>query len=115
MYKFFIQAQRLLLATMLTLSATTFVQAQESAEYVNATKAASIPDKVETSIGTLEFFDGVPIGKTSDKIYDYLDRSRGLNVYLDNIGAVSIYSVLAGIAEQGADAPNKIAIWEQLM
>ena len=24
------------------------------------------PDKVETSIGTLEFFDGVPIGNTRD-------------------------------------------------
>jgi hypothetical protein len=25
------------------------------------------PDKVQTSIGTLEFFDGVPIGNTSGK------------------------------------------------
>ncbi len=63
----------------------------------------------------MNFFDGVPIGDTNDKVYDYLIRSRALGVYLDNVGAVSIYSVLAGMAEQGADAPNKIAIWEQLM
>ena len=79
------------------------------------TKAASIPDKVQTVAGELEFFDGVPIGDTNDKVYEYLTRSRALGVYLDNVGAVSIYSVLAGMAEQGADAPNKIAIWEQLM
>ena len=79
------------------------------------TKAASIPDKVQTVAGELEFFDGVPIGKTNDLVYDYLTRSRALGVYLDNVGAVSIYAVLAGMAEQGADAPNKIAIWEQMM
>lgn len=79
------------------------------------TKAASIPDTVDTAAGKLKFFDGVPIGNTNDLVYDYLYRARGLAVYLDNIGAVSIYSVLKGMAEQGADAPNKIAIWEQLM
>ena len=79
------------------------------------TKAASIPDKVQTVAGELKFFDGVPIGDTNDLVYDYLTRSRALSVYLDNVGAVSIYSVLAGMAEQGADAPNKIAIWEQMM
>jgi len=79
------------------------------------TKAASIPDKVETVAGELKFFDGVPIGNTNDLVYDYLDRARALGVYLDNVGAVSINTVLAGMAEQGADAPNKIAIWEQLM
>ncbi len=79
------------------------------------TKAASIPDKVQTVAGELTFFDGVPTGNTNDLVYDYLNRARGLSVYLDNVGAVSIYSVLAAMAEQGADAPNKIAIWEQLM
>ena len=79
------------------------------------TKAASIPDKIQTVAGELEFFDGVPIGNTNDLVYDYLNRARGVDVYLDNIGAVSIYSVLAGMAEQGADAPNKIAIWQELM
>jgi hypothetical protein len=86
-----------------------------SAREAAKTKAASIPDKVKTVAGDLKFFDGVPIGDTNDLVYDYLDRSRALNVYLDNVGAVSIYAVLLGMAQQGADAPNKIAIWEQLM
>ena len=73
------------------------------------------PNKVDTTAGMLEFFDGVPIGTTVKTVYDNLDRARGLGVYLDNVGAVSIYSVLAGLAEQGADAPNKIALFGQLM
>jgi hypothetical protein len=87
----------------------------DPAREVAKTKAASIPDVVQTVAGELNCFDGVPIGNTNDLVYDYLTRSRALGVYLDNIGAVSIYSVLAGMAEQGADTPNKIAIWEQLM
>lgn len=42
--------------------------------------AISIPDKVETSIGTLDFFDGVPSDVTIDKLYDNLDRMRGVQV-----------------------------------
>ena len=75
----------------------------------------SIPDKVESPIGTLEFFDGVPIGDTVDTVYDNLDRMRATDVYLDNLGAVSINYILDGLAGQGADASNKIAVFEQLM
>lgn len=78
-------------------------------------ESLSIPDKVETSIGTLEFFDGVPIGDTVSIVYDNLDRMRGLEVFLDNIGAVSMYSVRKGLADAGAEGANRIAIFEQLM
>ncbi len=36
------------------------------------------PDKVDTPIGTLEFFDGVPVGKTTEMVYDYVDRARAV-------------------------------------
>jgi hypothetical protein len=49
----------------------------DSAREAMKTKAASIPDKVQTAAGELEFFDGVPIGNTNDLVYDYLDRARG--------------------------------------
>ena len=78
-------------------------------------KAISIPDKVDTSIGKLEFFDGVPSESTISAVYDNLDRMRGTEVFLDNIGAVSINSVCTGLAGAGADAPNKVALFEQLM
>ena len=102
------------ISSILTIS----VQAQtdkNTSREEQKTKAASIPDKIQTVAGELQFFDGVPIGNTNDLVYDYLNRARAVDVYLDNVGAVSIYAVLSGMAEQGADAPNKIAIWEQLM
>ncbi len=105
----------LALALTASLSIASVHAETDSAREAAKTKAASIPDKVQTAAGELKFFDGVPIGNTNDLVYDYLDRARGLGVYLDNVGAVSIYSVLLGMAQQGADAPNKIAIWEQLM
>ena len=78
-------------------------------------KSISTPDKLNTHIGTLEFSDGVPTGNTVKALYDNLDRSRGFQVYLDNLGAVAIRAFLSSLAAQGADAPNKIAIFEQLM
>ena len=36
----------------------------------------SIPDKAETAIGTLEFFNGVPKDTTVAAVYDNLDRMR---------------------------------------
>ena len=109
------KANIILLAFSCTLTMASAYAETESAREAAKTKAASIPDKVQTIAGELKFFDGVPIGDTNDLVYDYLDRSRALGVYLDNVGAVSIYTVLLGMAQQGADAPNKIAIWEQLM
>ncbi|KAA0889959.1 DUF1254 domain-containing protein [Pusillimonas sp. ANT_WB101] len=78
-------------------------------------QSISMPDHVDTSIGELKFFDGVPTDATIDKVYDNLDRMRGVNVYLDNMGGVSIQSVLDGLAKAGANAPNKIALFGALM
>lgn len=79
-------------------------------------KSISIPDKVDTSIGKLEFFDGVPANTdTVNKVYDNLDRMRGTQVFLDNVGAVSMYSIRKGLDGAGAQGANKIAVFEGLM
>ncbi|MFX0547131.1 DUF1254 domain-containing protein [Roseovarius sp. S1116L3] len=78
-------------------------------------EAISIPDTVETAIGTLEFFDGVPTDATVATVYDNLDRMRGLQVFLDNVGAVSMHSVRKGLADAGAEGANRIALFAQLM
>jgi hypothetical protein len=75
----------------------------------------SMPDKVDTAIGRLEFFDGVPTDATIATVYDNLDRMRGTDVFLDNVGAVSMYSVRKGLADAGAEGANRIAIFEQLL
>lgn len=75
------------ISSILTIS----VQAQtdkNTSREEQKTKAASIPDKIQTVAGELQFFDGVPIGNTNDLVYDYLNRARAVDVYLDNVGAV---------------------------
>ncbi len=41
------------------------------------------PDKVETRLGTLNFFDGLPDEATVEKVYDNLDFMRGVEVFLN--------------------------------
>ena len=54
------------------------------------------PDKVETSIGTLDFFDGLPSKDTVDKVYDNLDRLRGIETFLNGIPAASVEAIRLG-------------------
>lgn len=77
-------------------------------------QSISIADKVESPIGTLEFFDGVPSATTIDKVYDNLDRMRAVQVFLDNQGAASLYAMRAGNAGIGATS-NIVTISEQLL
>ena len=103
---------RSIAASVLVLSSLSMVQAEVTTD---ALKSISIPDNVKTAIGTLDFFDGIPSDATISKVYDNLDRSRGLGVYLDNMGGVSINAVLDGLAAAGANKSNKVALFEQLM
>lgn len=48
-----------------------------------------MPDKVETRLGTLNFFDGFPDKPTVEKIYDNLDFQRAVQAYLLALPAVS--------------------------
>ena len=73
------------------------------------------PDKVETSIGTLDYFDGVPTDKTVEIVYDYLDRSRAVNVFINSIPMLSMYSIREGQADAGCEKINQICIVDQLM
>jgi hypothetical protein len=104
---------RLLLATTFLISVASLPALAEVSDSELA--SISIPDSVETSIGTLEFFDGVPVGDTVDLVYDNLDRMRGLAAFLDNQGAASLYAMRVGNAGIGADSSNTITITEQLL
>ena len=73
------------------------------------------PDEVKTSIGTLKYFDGVPTEESTKTIYDYLDTSRAVNVYLNSIPALSVNALREGQAAVGCAASNEICIWDTLM
>jgi hypothetical protein len=73
------------------------------------------PDKVQTDLlGELNFFDGTPNKETSQKIYDFLDVSRGVEVFLNGIPAASIYAALEGFKQAGME-PGDLGLFEELM
>lgn len=72
------------------------------------------PDKVTTPIGTLEFFDGIPVGNTKEKVYGYMDRARAVQIYVDMMPAVSTYSLLQGSRDMGMGKSHQVVLWEQL-
>ena len=73
------------------------------------------PDRVETPIGTLKFFDGLPDEKTTELVYDYLDLNRGVQVFLNFIPAASLESLRVGTESIGAVKSNQCVILEDLM
>ena len=77
--------------------------------------AYTAPDMVETSIGTLRYFDGVPSKVTTEAVYDYLDRSRAVNVFLNSIPTLSMNALREGQAAMGCVKANEICIWDSLM
>ena len=73
------------------------------------------PDKVETRIGTLKFFDGQPDADTVKMVYDNLDFSRGVETFLSGMPATSIDMIRRGQAELGATEFNHCVIFDKLM
>ena len=73
------------------------------------------PDSVDSSIGKLEFFDGVPKSDTVTTVYDYLDRARAVEVFVDSIPLMSMAQLRRGQADAGAKASNQVCIWDTLM
>ncbi len=73
------------------------------------------PDIVETRIGTLEFFDGLPTAATAEKVFDNLDFLRGVEAFLNGVPAASIEALRRGMVALGVDACNKVAIMDRLM
>jgi hypothetical protein len=73
------------------------------------------PDKVETKVGTLEFFDGIPTEKTAALLYDNLDYLRGVETFLNGMPAASLEAMRRGQASLGVENYNQVLIFDQLM
>ena len=102
----------LVLAT--SLSSTSWAQSPKMKMTTPIPPEITTPDRVETPIGTLEFFDGVPIGDTTDKVYDYVDRARAVDVFINMIPAVSMYSIRQGQRDIGQTESNQIVIAKEM-
>jgi hypothetical protein len=107
-----------LLVTLLAVSASVIpVSAQKASKMKMTTdipRSITTPDKVETRIGTLKFFDGFPDKGTVDKVYDNLDFQHGVQAYLTALPAVSIQGFLESYREIGP-LNQTVLVSEQLL
>lgn len=74
----------------------------------------AIPDKVETRLGDLRFFDGFPDDATVEKLYDNLDFQRAVQAYLLAIPAVNQAAMRKALLHWGP-ANTTMPIWEDLV
>ncbi len=73
------------------------------------------PDTVETRIGALKFFDGLPDPDTVQKVYDNLDFARGVEAFLSGIPAASLYAACEGLSQAGVKRNEGIGVFQDLM
>ncbi len=66
------------------------------------------PDKMETSIGTLNFVDGVPTKETAQKVWDQLDFSRAVEAMIMTTPTASLQGFRKGIQKWGPDNETMI-------
>ncbi|MEP4076311.1 DUF1254 domain-containing protein [Haloferula sp.] len=102
---------------LLALSALcTTASAQEKFKYTTEIpEGITTPDKVETSIGELDFTDGVPSRETADKVYDFMDTSRAADAFLKGMPAASVAALIEGAHSLGAVEVNQAVIWDGLL
>ena len=74
----------------------------------------AVPDKIESSLGTLDLTYGYPSADTVEKIYDNLDRSRALQAYLMAIPAVNQAGMRDSLRSFGPDNQTDV-LWEGLV
>ena len=72
------------------------------------------PDKLQTTIGTLTAFDGVPDAETTRKVYDNLDLNRATEAFLNGIPISSMYAMEKGLRELGP-VNTTAGLFEDLM
>jgi len=101
---------------MCLIFSNTYSQKTESKKYsADVPEYLLTPEFVETkTLGNLEFRDGLPSEETVKKIYDFLDVSRAVDVFLNGMPAASIYALLEGFKSAGLE-PGDVGIFENLM
>ena len=61
------------------------------------------PDRVETRLGTLKFFDGLPDQATVQAVYDNLDFQRAVQAFLNSLPASALHATRTAIRSFGPD------------
>jgi hypothetical protein len=74
----------------------------------------AMPGRVQSRLGTLNFFDGFPDDETVRRLYDNLDLQRAVRTFLTAMPAASLSAMREGLRSIGV-SNNTVAIFETLM
>lgn len=77
-------------------------------------KGVATPDRLETRIGTLTSFDGVPDAKSTQRVYDNLDFARAVQSYLSTLPITSLDAMRSGMLGFGP-ANGTVLLFQELM
>jgi len=72
-------------------------------------------ETVETPFGEFEFVQGYPTADSARKLAELRTLTRALEVYAEQMPAVSIFCIRKGLAEFGARSSHQVVIWKTLM
>ena len=96
------KAPSILLLFLAATLAGGYAGAAEPIEYAPIPSSILTPDRVETRLGPLEFFDGYPRADTVERVYDHLDFLRGVRAFLDTIQIASLHAMREGLRKPAA-------------
>jgi len=120
--------QNILAATLILAMAACTAQTKEKAESVSnetsipkmkmttdSPEGIATPNTLNSSvIGELNFFDGVPVPETAEKVYDYIDLHNAVDAYIKGIHIASMEGLKRGITKYGP-ANQTALLFENLM
>lgn len=89
--------------------------AADAREYKYQTKIPpeiTVPDAVDTRLGTLKYFDGTPDAATVQTVYDNLDFQRGLQVFLNLQAGPSLLANVRSEREAGVGGRSTAGVYE---
>lgn len=104
------------LMLLLSLSAFDIACAQVPEGYNTAIPSSIMtPDEVDTRLGKLEFFDGIPTQETADKVMENLLFLRGVETFLNGVPAASIEAIRLGLIGMGVEEAHHLVVTDKLM
>lgn len=105
----------LLVMTVIFISSQTWANQPPKMKMTTETPPGiATPDKLDTQLGTLTSFDGVPDARTTQLVYDNLDMQRATQAFLSSIQIASMYALEQGMLGFGP-ANTTALLFEDLM
>lgn len=100
--------------TVLVLASSAWAQPPKMKMTTPIPEGIATPDKLDTQLGTLTSFDGVPDQATTQKVYDNLDLQRATQAFLNSMQIASLNAMEKGMGTFGP--PNTtVLLFEDLM